>query len=459
MQAAWLFLVARVVYRSLSRDSSEVEEGTDIVWENEDIFIDVRMASLVGIGKEIQRLTFVCRNNSHLFNANGTLSVNSDTKSHTRRHKTYEITPDPHKYVDPHLPYITLNPRTNNSCLQETCETLLSILLLDSLPLSETLSLLLAQRSKTLKTAYSKLAPTTTTTSSAASPLPASRPPSPFSADRKQNREMAAALLSPRSLSPSPQLASGGEKLDSAELRRKRREAIGLVRESVSQILNIVVGTVETVRDVFGGEHRGGETLPLMESMLAAIQLGGAAAAPQVQSSASTQFTTVVTTQSILYALPSSQLLIQFLPQSITSFTPYIDTTSPSSLLPSSLPQTSAWFNGCLSSLEGKLRSWLEDLGTVRDVCAARSVVGAYKDRFSAEEMGKLQSVVDEVCKERIRVIWTRELRRVERGVEEVVDGCVKELRDGGDIASGMFLLLLLLLFSVRLTFILLIDS
>jgi conserved oligomeric Golgi complex subunit 1 len=328
--------------------------------------------------------------------------------------------------------------------IQETCDTLIAILLLDSISLSETLTLFLTQRSKALRTMFAKLAPLSS------SPPLRSRPPSPFSIDRYQNQEITESILRPLSVSPS-QRHAGGE--NSRESRRRRKDAIALVRDMLNQSLDLIVGTVETVRAIYG--YEGTKSPPLVEQLLETVQspslkqprlsrhrsrlsiISSFHATPSPIPPSSQSLSTI----SILESLPSSQLLVQFLPPSITSYSPYIDTTSSASQLSRSYATNScaSWFNGSLSSLEGKLRGWFENLKTVQEVWEARSVIDIYRDRMSASEVAAVVSLMDEVCKGRAKSICQTSLWAIERQLSGLLTSVINGIRSNDKAIPGGF--------------------
>lgn len=288
---------------------------------------------------------------------------------------------------------------------------------------------------------FTKLAP------SSSSPA-RSRPPSPFSIHRHQNQEMTESILRPRSVSPSP-TRLGSE--SNRESRRRRKETIAVVRDMLTQVLNLLVGTVETVRAIYG--YEAAKAPPLVEQLLETVQsvplkqparlrhrsrlsiISSFHATPSPIPPSSQSLSTM----SILESLPSSQLLIQFLPPSITSYSPYIDTTSSASQLSRSQATNScaSWFNGSLSSLEAKLHGWLESLKSIREVWEARSVIDAYRDRMSTSEAAAVVSLVDEACKGQARSIWQASLRDIERLVDDLVAGVIKGIQSNDSTILG----------------------
>jgi hypothetical protein len=332
--------------------------------------------------------------------------------------------------------------------LQETCDTLVSILLLDSIPVSETVTLLLSQRSKALRALLSKL----TQSSDSPSRL---RSSSPLFSDRQQNRQAASALLMPRS--PSPARARGAS-TSTRLAQRTRRENVHGAKDALRQALDLIVNTVETMRAIFGGDRDRDSsfgTTPLVEQILESVQSTSAEAAPHKRSRHAHRMSVIssfhatpapipsnnpsqpLTSTMILDSLPSSQLLLQFLPASIVSYSPYVDITSAKAQLSSSMipAASAAWFDASLASLKSNIGSWFDPLDSIRSVCEVRNVLADYKSRLSASERSNLVAVVDEACANRARSVWSTSLQGIVRTAEKLIEGAAHSIQQNDEIA------------------------
>lgn len=54
LHAAWLFLISRVVYRSLMRDESKDEYDSDVSWEKSGIDVSVSILDLLALNKNLR---------------------------------------------------------------------------------------------------------------------------------------------------------------------------------------------------------------------------------------------------------------------------------------------------------------------------------------------------------------------------------------------------------------------
>ncbi len=136
----------------------------------------------------------------------------------------------------------------------------------------------------------------------------------------------------------------------------------------------------------------------------------------------------IVTTQSILEALPASQILLNFLPASIQGFAPFIprSTTSTSGLAGDMEHGLSQWFEKALDFVSSSTRRRLSDLPDIRDVWNVKiSVEGALRSSelhddavITDSEKEKLHAVLEQAWNMRIRGIWTAKLTQLVDGLE-----------------------------------------
>ncbi len=309
--------------------------------------------------------------------------------------------------------------------MQETCHTLMALLLLDSISISESVGVFQTQRSKALKSLISKL-------DMLAPILPeGTRPSSPSS---QPDLGIAAASLA----------RDMGSEHDRAS-RARRRESVTRLREALHEVLGLLVGTLETSRAVFGTE--GLAEVPLVERVLESVQSGQTIsrkylkhkshlsiissfhATPSPISPISQTLSTTV----ILESLPSSQLLLQYLPPSVVSYSPYIDASSVAARL-SEQDVTSArrlWFEESLSTLEAELRVWLTNLNVLSDVWDVRNVLLLYRTRISAEEFRAALRVFDTLCLQRGRTLWSASLNNIQDSFKIFLQKAEHDIKNG----------------------------
>ncbi|KAG8908508.1 hypothetical protein FRB99_005867 [Tulasnella sp. 403] len=416
LQAAWLYLLARVVHRALT-DEDEDDEEREVAWTKEGI----RVAAL-GLITNKDQFPLIQRQWDTISSFRSQISYRAGQS--LRDHPSSPPVSPSSLESSPYLP---------------VAETLVSILLLDSLPLSETLALFLSQRTKTLQAVYSSHR---SLNSAAHSPA--------ISKNRRKNQELAANLLrSPNTqganltpdptndlnanfrLPPSPGVVPDVDVLERRHVKRRREKILKHVRQSLKRAVDLIAVTLGASRDVYGG----GKQQPLIEVLLENAASSDNATGDNVLENA-------VNTPLLLKSLPSSTLLDRYLPNSIKSFAPYIDTTSPSSRLSSSTAAStvSEWFRTSIESLEGKLSTWLEDLDSVRDVWSVWSGLQAPRSDTTAGwwailtpiERDQLLAVVKSACIRRVKDVWKDKLGEVEATTVREVQHCVETLRGGG---------------------------
>ncbi|CAE6517002.1 unnamed protein product [Rhizoctonia solani] len=388
LHAAWLFLLARTVYRKLSKspdeeDSEEEEEAEsgDINWSRHgiDVMEQFPIAS-----------------------------------------KQWEM-------IGQFRPQIvhkaTQALRESSIAHRETAETLIAILLLDALSIARTRDLFLSQRSKTLT---SLLNPPLSTSRRAISP------------NRAQNRKATAALLSPaaspRSIpSPSIQFLKTPITPSTANLKTEKK----LVREVIKtfkSVIRLVAGTVATTRAIYGADGllpqiitdiQMDTTSPNVSSITSQSQLPVSGTIPP-----SVSISRNLTTAQILHSLPSSSLLLRFLPPSITQYTPYVS-TDPDGLGATKVEETQGeldgWLNTALEALATPARNWLSKLESVRAVWAIRAAVikGTLSLEGAPETKTRLLGAIEAAFVGRVSEIWENRLENIEIGVSDALKGVI----------------------------------
>ncbi|CAE7226482.1 unnamed protein product [Rhizoctonia solani] len=399
LHAAWLFLLARTVYRKLSKspdeEDSEDEETTsgDINWSRHGIDV---MEQFPVASKQWEMI------------------------GQFRPQIVHKATQGLRESSVPH---------------REIAETLIAILLLDALSTARTRDLFLSQRSKTLA---SLLSP----------PLSTSR--RPISPNRAQNRKATAALLSPaaspRSIpSPSTQLLKTPITPSAANLKTERK----VVREAVKTfraVISLVGGTVAATQAIYGTDGLLAQII--MDIQTDAISRDNPSTASQSQSLIPSTIQPLVsvsrnlTTPQILYSLPSSSLLLRFLPPSITGYTPYVSTSSDGSdaiKVEETEVELDGWLNKALDALATPARNWLSKLESVRAVWAVRAAVvkGTLSLEGTPETKNRLLGAIETVFISRISELWDNRLETIEAGVSDALRRVTALLEDLNDDTKG----------------------
>lgn len=444
LHAAWLFLISRVVYRSLMQGESQDDEDIEHPWAESDIVVSVG----VDLAR-VQGLPFI----KHV----GTISASSATMGYNKPIPNTNFTQGYSELANNQSNAPSEWLECDKECIsfaiylfQETCDTLVSILLLDSIPASEIVTLLLSQRSKALRTLLSKLTPTIKSPSGL-------RSSSSLSPDRLQNRQTASTLLKPRA----PSLARPHGVSASTRLAQKtRKETVLGAKDTLKQALDLIVGTVETMRAIFGGNREPSNgTIPLVQRILESVQSISAEVTPPPRKRSrhahsmsvissfhatpapipSNNPSQPLTSTIILDSLPSSQLLLQFLPASIVSYSPYIDIASAKAQLSSNVisTATAAWFDASLASLRSNIGAWFDCLDNIRSVWQVRSVLDHYKRRLNANELSSLVAVVDEACANRARSVWSASLQGIVHTAERAIEGATHSILQNDEVAAN----------------------
>lgn len=251
------------------------------------------------------------------------------------------------------------------------CTILLTLYLLDSRPLAETLAIFFNQRSRVLSTTASKV--------DAASPA-----------------------------KPRSGLSRQGS-VGKAHAEHKD------IRQSIEACLDIITRTANAARAIFQG-HETGKSL--MTNVLENIQptanpAGLNTLPPELR----------LSTQLLLSSLPSSSHFL-LLPQTIKSYKPYVDLSSTSSAVPPSVltQRLQDWFQKSCTEFSQALNTWFSKIDGMKEMWKLRNLTRKWlfdADGLLENERRHLHRIVDDACRERLTSIWTAALRNARSGFEQ----------------------------------------
>ncbi|KAH9932407.1 hypothetical protein B0H21DRAFT_780985 [Amylocystis lapponica] len=334
LHAAWLFLLSRVVHRVLTRDDEGDEDG----WQTYGIEVSEQMPL-------VQRQW--------------------DTVSQFRSQIIHKAT-------------ISLREYACSS--GEICATLLTLHLLESRPLPETLSIFLAQRSKALSILLS----------------------------RTQER-----------------VANG----HASEPSVRRNKTTNRVRRALA-VLDVVSRTMGTARVIFS-DQAASDNVCTMRRALQYIQTA------QESTASSLPAELRLTTQTLLTSLPSSTHFL-LLPLSIRSYKPYVDSAS----LTSSIPQPQldkkldGWFRKASEDVRRTMEKWFSSLENIREVWDVRMAICAWLgavDGLETHEKAHIKSVVDDVAQRQVHVVWKSALALAEATFREHLAVAVNAFKEDSE--------------------------
>ncbi|KAL4241838.1 Conserved oligomeric Golgi complex subunit 1 [Abortiporus biennis] len=337
LHAAWLFLLSRVVHRALSRTDEEEEVG----WHVYDIDVTEQFPL-------VQRQW--------------------DTVSQFRSQITHKA---------------GLSLREHTSTPTEVCATLLTLHLLESRPLLETLNVLLSQRSKTLSA----------------------------------------------KLCTSQHKVPNGYATESTLPSRSRKPLVREVRQRLVTTLELIASTIGTAREVFMDDE---SRSSLMSGILQFIQ------AESPPSTDTLPAELKLTTQSLLTSLPSSSHFM-LLPLNIRSFRPYIDIKSsiPREYLNDKLAR---WFRKASDDLQEALGKWFLDLQSVREVWEVRSEVQQWiriANGLDEHEKSQMTNVLNAASEKQICAIWDNAIKVTTKEFSEQLDTALSALKEKSE--SSLF--------------------
>ncbi|KAI0045223.1 hypothetical protein FA95DRAFT_1495802 [Auriscalpium vulgare] len=339
LHAGWLYLLARVIHRALLREDSEDDDN----WKAHGIDV-------------VEQFPLVQRQ--------------WDAVAQFRTQITYKA---------------TLSLREFNSTAPDICSVLLTLHLLESRPLSDTLSTFLAQRTRSLQSALSR------------------------SPKATQNGQ-------------SSQLLNGNAGT------KTRKTVLRELRETFEGVLDVIALTVGAAREIF---HDGSSARPsLMRHCLQHIQSDSdpePSLPPELHMS----------TQHLLTSLPSASHFV-LLPPTVRSYKPYIDlTSSTSSIPPDQLShRLQDWFQKAVQDLQAAAEAWFSDLKALKDVWTIRGWVTEWvteDGRFEENERAHLTSALDVLVHKQATQIWRSAFSDMETIFQSELGSAVSALREGAN--------------------------
>lgn len=270
--------------------------------------------------------------------------------------------------------------------LQETCAILVTLHLLDSRPLNETLSAILSQRSKSLQTVLAW--------------APDSGPTQNGPAKRKGQ--------------------------DSATRSVSIREVTQVMKNALSTIAQ----TVCTSRTIF--QRRGSEP-SLIDRVLESIQSESETSDSVSKLPAELQ----LSTQSLLSQLTSSANF-QLLPPDLRSYKPYVDLHSSSATLTQVIfsQKLQEWFRTSSDRWKSSASQWFSGINTVKEVWTLRSSVRRFISTSGLEDSEKdiVSSNLDYLCHDRILDIWKKTLSGAEDEFKRRIHSSISVTSEKGRI-------------------------
>ncbi|OAX43035.1 hypothetical protein K503DRAFT_789797 [Rhizopogon vinicolor AM-OR11-026] len=324
--ATWLFILARVVHRALSRDDDQDEAS----WLNKGINV-------------MEQFPLIQRQWETIY------------------HFQTQI-----------IHRATLSLRAYEKSSEDTCGTIMTLHILESRPLADTLTTYLSQRTRTMHTLVSKRP------SIAAVATPNGNPPT------QTNGHLPGTSKPAQSTAMSP------------------KDRLREVKSSLLIVVEVISKTVNSARDVFQSQKSAQPALAVrvLEQMHAESPAVSEPVPPELALNA----------QTILSGLPSSSYFA-LLPTSIRSYKPYVELSSASSSVPGNFLEDKlrTWFDQSCSTLRDALDRWLLELDSVKSVWTVRSSLRKWlldSGLVKAERI-TLHNLLEEAVRNRITTIWT----------------------------------------------------
>lgn len=258
--------------------------------------------------------------------------------------------------------------------MQESCAALLTLHILESRPLADTLTVYLSQRTKALNTLLLKS--------------------SDFLEKSTCNGQPSEVPTNPTKQAHAP---------------------LAAVKRSMLSILEAISQTLNGAREMFSGSA---QAKSLINRILEHMQ---ANSTPPSIPDHTLPAELIINSQAVLSALPSSTYF-SLLPLSIRSYRPFVDlSSSSSSLCQELLEKLKFWFSQSISGLHDALHKALSSLHIVNGVWKVRLALRRWVSQCELvlDESSVIDSLVDEVTSKRIIDIWGAKLARAEMAFTE----------------------------------------
>ena len=205
------------------------------------------------------------------------------------------------------------------------------------------------------------------------------------------------------------------------------------VRQSIEACLDVVTRTAGATRTVFQCQEPTGKSLMtrVLENIQPNVDPAGLNSLPPELR---------LSTHLLLSSLPSSSHFL-LLPQSIKSYKPYVDLTSPSSTIPPSIltNKLQDWFQKSCTAFSEALQIWFSTITGMKEMWKLRNSIRKWLFEVGGlleDERSNLHRIVDGACRRQLTSIWGDALRNAKSGFEEELNTAIKvTLRRPG--ASG----------------------
>jgi hypothetical protein len=369
-------------------------------------------------------------------------------------------------------------------------QTLLAIMLLDSNTSLDALTLFLNQRARSIEdifTASQFIRPNVSfvrdsaSTNVTSATTPNDRPKSRHT--RQASRLDAAQIL--RELSPAPPGAKDPlSSTDTAEAHRPDRKDIKrkMVRDRVSKALldtiKCIASTVGMSKSSYLSRPEADANSSLLDEAIDRVQRGERKASTAQRGSASRQasmtegqrrtsrlpstlpvitdqnlgHTPFASTSTILRALPSSQMLVTYLPERVQMFTPFIAPTSGKSKPEQErqiIDKLDSWVSDALTALAPRIEIWLSRLDSIADIWKIRAHLLRLLDEvksnesiaLTSQQVNAIRKVAQTAFETRTKAIWRSQLDQLSNDTRSGLKQSLDKIRNNDTSSmTGEFL-------------------
>ena len=138
-----------------------------------------------------------------------------------------------------------------------------------------------------------------------------------------------------------------------------------------------------------------------------------------------------VTAQKVLQSMPSAQILLRHLPSTITAFTPFITPSPP----PSVADRLKEWRSTSTSALAEAVPSWLAALQSIQDVWSIRATL--ISQLGDGEHRSQIRAALEHEWADRVKAIWSAKLDNIVDIAQEKLEECIAQIHQSTSSPHG----------------------
>lgn len=213
-----------------------------------------------------------------------------------------------------------------------------------------------------------------------------------------------------------PESKDGSERFERGNVRN--------VWNTIRSVLDVIIGTVGTARQVFREPNDGSSSMIGQVLLFTQNEMKTNSLSPELS----------ISTQMLLSSLPNSNQFLP-LPTDIRSYRPYIDLDSPSSSVKQTLLNSRLrdWFSKESEHLQTAAKTWLLHLDTIKRVWEVRTALqwkSTSDSLLDTEDKEILRQLTDDICGSRVQVLWETALENISKTFNDTLNSLLTKIEE-----------------------------